>query len=47
MLKRLKARQIGVNSLIRNKNQTAQPLYDVSFPEHAREILHSYRRKDY
>lgn len=47
MLKRLKARQIGVNTLARAKNQTGPLLYDPNIPEHARQILDSYRRKGY
>jgi hypothetical protein len=47
MLKRLKARQIGVNTLARAKNQSGPLLYDPNIPEHARQILDSYRRKGY
>jgi len=47
MLKRLKARQIGVHALARAKNQTGPLLYDPNIPDHARQILESYRRKRY
>ena len=47
MLKRLKARQVGVHTLDRAANQKGPLLYDPNIPEHARQILQSYRRKGF
>ncbi len=47
MLKRLKARQVGVHTLDRAANQTGPLLYDPNIPDHTRQILLSYRRKGF
>ena len=47
LYKRMKARQIGVTQLVDERNRASRFTYDKTLPDHVREILEPYRKKEW